>query len=132
MRIRLEAEAVTMILDRVDRGMDAHVSSQIAEIEIAADPDPERRRRVSVLLPRRGDRIRLSAAMFARARRLGSLGFKPADTLHVAAAELCGADALLTCDDRFLRAARRHRTALRVQVMSPLVWLEEQSDAPNA
>ena len=45
-RIRLESEAVTLILEQIDAGDWRHVSSQIAEIEIAAIPDRERRRRV--------------------------------------------------------------------------------------
>ncbi|MEE9297309.1 MAG: hypothetical protein V3W34_20405 [Phycisphaerae bacterium] len=55
--------------------------------EIAALPDAERRRRVTALLPGRKDTVSLSKAMFTRAAELQRLGFKPADALHVAAAE---------------------------------------------
>ena len=131
-RIRLEAEAVTLILEQIDAGDWRHVSSQIAEIEIAAIPELERRRRVRALLPGRRDRIRLSARMFARATELERLGFKPADALHVAAAERLFVDALLTCDDRLCRLAARQRASLAVRVLNPLDWLKENPDAPHA
>ena len=44
-RIRLEAEAVTLILECIDAGRWRQVSSQMAEIEIAAISEAERRRR---------------------------------------------------------------------------------------
>ena len=131
-RIRLESEAVTLILEQIDAGDWRHVSSQIAEIEIAAIPDSERRRRVQALLPTRRDRIRLSARMFRRAAELERLGFRPADALHVAAAERLTVNVLLTCDDRLCRLAARHRTRLAVPVQNPLTWLEENPHAPHA
>ena len=50
-RIRLEAAAVGMILERVDEGRWIHVSSEMAQIEIDAIPDPKRQARVRLLLP---------------------------------------------------------------------------------
>jgi len=50
-RIRLEAEATTIILERCELGEWQHVSSEMATIEIAAMPDAERRARVQLLLP---------------------------------------------------------------------------------
>ncbi len=45
-RIRLEAAAVGMILERVDEGEWIHVSSEMARLEIEANPDPKRQARV--------------------------------------------------------------------------------------
>lgn len=131
LRIRLEADAVAHILERVDRGLDLHVSSKMALIEIDANLDAERRQRVRSLLPDARRTIPLDETMFTRAAALGQLGFKYADALHIAAAERLGADALLTCDDRLMRTARRHRSELRVHVTSPLVWMEECDEAAN-
>jgi len=130
-RVRLEAEAVTLIFERIDAGRWRQVSSQIAEIEIAAISDVERRRRVRVLLPGRKERVALTRSTFARAGQLAELGLKPADALHVAAAESSKADVLLTCDDRLYRRARRLRSQLRVRVDNPLSWLQENADAPD-
>jgi predicted nucleic acid-binding protein len=112
-RIRLEAEAVYLVLERIDAGELDMVSSEMADIEIDAGADPERRKRVRELLPPRDDIIELTPAVFRRAATLEKLGFKPADAVHTAAAESAGVDVLLSCDDRFCKAARRHRGALQ-------------------
>jgi len=50
-RIRLESEAVTMILDRFQEGGWEHVSSEMALAEATRIPEPARRDRVIALLP---------------------------------------------------------------------------------
>ncbi len=130
-RIRLEAEAVAIIFERVDAGILDHVSSQMAEIEIAAIADEERRRRVIELLPAPDARIALSEAVLNRAEILSKIGFKPADAAHVASAEAGGADVLLTCDDRMMRCAHRQPATLDVRVENPLQWVEEKTHASD-
>ena len=131
-RIRLEAAAVGMILERVDEGRWVHVSSEMARIEIDANPDPKRRARVHLLLPEAGHIVKLTPALFARGAALELLGFKPADALHVAAAEAAAADVLLSCDDRFCRTARRHAKRLRVAVHNPLNWIDEVENGADS
>jgi predicted nucleic acid-binding protein len=128
-RIRLESEAVTILLDGIDSGMWQQVSSRMAEIELTAIKDDIRRRRVLQLLS--ASRIDLSAAIFDRARELVVLGLHAADAVHVAAAESLNADVLLTCDDRFLRRARHIADELRVRIANPVDWLKEQDNATN-
>lgn len=124
-RVRLEAAAVGIILERIDEGQWMHVSSEVAQIEINAIPDPKRRARVQLLLPDAGQIVMLSPALFTRGSALEKLGFKPADALHLAAAEEAGADVVLSCDDRFYRMAQLHAERLRVAVRNPLPWLNE-------
>jgi predicted nucleic acid-binding protein len=131
-RIRLEAAAVGMILERVDEGRWTHVSSEMARIEIDANPDPQRRERVRLLLPEPGNLVMLTPALFTRAAALEKFGFKPADAVHVAAAEEAAADVLLSCDDRFCRAAQRHAKQLRVAVRNPLDWFEKVERATDS
>ena len=85
--------------------------------------------RVGLLLPERGNIVILTPAIFARAAMLKTLGFKPADAVHLAAAEDGAADVLVSCDDRFCRTAARHRKSLRVAVRNPLEWLKEMEHA---
>jgi hypothetical protein len=59
-RIHLEASAVGMILERIDDGDWTHVSSDMARIEIDANPDSQRRRRVGLLLPEAADLVMLT------------------------------------------------------------------------
>jgi predicted nucleic acid-binding protein len=131
-RIRLEAAAVGMILEKVDEGTWIHVSSEMAQIEIAANPDEHRRERAQLLLPETDRIVMLTSAIFTRGATLEKLGFKPADALHVAAAEAAAADVLLSCDDRFCRTGLRRRKNLRVLIRNPLDWFEEVERATNA
>jgi predicted nucleic acid-binding protein len=114
-----------MILERVDRGVWVHVSSGAATIEIEAISDAERRTRVRMLLPEPDAIMELSPATFDRAADLTKVGFKPADALHVVAAEGLQVDVLLSCDDRMCRAAKRNRRKIRIRVLNPLDWLRE-------
>lgn len=124
-RVRLEAEAVEIVLEQIDAGLHSHVSSDMALIEIAATRDLQRQKRVRALLPPAVDIMELTPAVFARAQALEDLGFKPADAVHVAASEAGGVDVLLTCDDRLLRLQRRVKARLRVRIANPLEWLQE-------
>jgi predicted nucleic acid-binding protein len=128
-RVRLEAEAVVVILERFDNGFWRQVSSRIALIEIDAIADEERRTKVRRLLPEQDQIHPLSTPTFDRAHQLEKLGFKAADAVHVAAAEECGAKVLLSCDDRLCKLAKRHEKKLRVAVANPLTWLQEQKHA---
>ena len=104
----------------------------MAQIEIAANPDPKKRKRVGLLLPETDNIVKLTPAVFARGAALELLGFKPADALHVAAAEEATADVLLSCDDRFCRTGKRHAKRLRVAIHNPLSWLDEVENAANS
>jgi predicted nucleic acid-binding protein len=119
----LEAEAVALVLARIDTGEWQLVASGMCVIEVAAIPDAVRRSRIQLLLPDAAKVTRLKASTFARAAELESRGFKPADALHVAAAEEATVDVLLTCDDRFDRTARRNSAFLRIEVSNPIQWL---------
>ncbi|MBC8876896.1 MAG: PIN domain-containing protein [Planctomycetes bacterium] len=128
-RIRIETAAVTLIFERIDAGLWQQVSSEMAVIEIDAITDADRQNRVRVLLPQLETIMKLNQATFQRSAELERLGFKPADAVHVAAAERAEADVLLSCDDRLCRLAKRRRRDLRVMVANPLDWLKEMEDA---
>jgi len=128
-RVRLESEAVTLILEKIDAGRWEQVSSRMAEIEILAIPNEVRRRRVLQLLP--GSRMELGPTVFDRARQLVEQGLQAADAVHVAAAEGLQTDVFLTCDDRLLARCQQIADDLTIAVANPLKWLEEQDDATN-
>ncbi len=67
-RIRLEAEAVLLILERFDDGAWQPVSSEMAAIEIEAIPDGDRRARVRLLLPEEKSILKITPDVW-RARR---------------------------------------------------------------
>jgi hypothetical protein len=74
-RVRLESEAVTIILDQIDTGRWQQVSSRMAELEVSAMSDDVRRRRVVQLLG--VTRIELNPTIFDRARELVRMGLHP-------------------------------------------------------
>jgi len=123
-RIRLESEAVLLILLRVQQHEDwTWVSSETVQYEVDQTPDSERRRRVQALVSFADVLVHVSDEVVRRAVGLQSLGFKAIDAIHVACAEASRSDALLTTDDRFLRAARRNVGQIRVRVENPIDWL---------
>ena len=131
-RIRLEAEAMTVILEKCEHGEWQQVSSQMAKIEIDAMPDAERRARVRLILPDPKVVLELTEDLYARAADLEKRGFKPADAVHVAAAEALDADVFLSCDDRLVRLGRRRRNEVKVKLANPLDCLKENGHDADA
>jgi predicted nucleic acid-binding protein len=127
-RVRIEAEAVRLILARCERGDWELTASEMVVIEINANPDRDKRRMTATLLSARVGIIELDQATFTRAAELEKQGLGAADAVHVAVAELHGADVLLTCDDRLLRRVKRGKVRA-VRVENPVDWLREQDDA---
>ena len=124
-RIRLEAEAVIVILRRIEIGEWEAIGSEVLDFEIEQAPDPERRERVKRLARLARESVRVDKAVGKRAQQLQNIGFRPFDALHVACAEASGADAFLTTDDQLLRCASRGAERLRIRVENPLAWLKE-------
>jgi predicted nucleic acid-binding protein len=114
--VRLEAEAVRLILRQCNEGALEHFSSEIATVEIDATPDAVRRDGMRVLLPTREAILTITQPVMARAALLGQLGLKRGDALHVAAAEALQVNVLLSCDDRLCRLGRRRRAIIKVRV----------------
>lgn len=126
-RIRLEAEAVLFILAACDAKEWEWVSSEAIALEINQTPDPERRRRVQVLVSRTHRTVVVGQFELVRAEQLERLRFSAFDALHLACAESGGAEVFLTTDDKLLRKATVRAKELRVQVKNPLTWLREVS-----
>lgn len=124
-RVRLEAEAVTLILGIIDEGEWVWMSSEAVDFEIAQNPNAEHKAAVRLLLTSVNHFQLVGLGEATRARHLEGLGFRALDALHLACAESGGADVFLTTDDKLLSLASRVGTQLRVQVANPLRWLGE-------
>ncbi len=131
-RVRFEAYATSLIIERCEQGDWQHVSSDMATIELNAMADTKRRARVRQLLPTKALTLELTEDVYSRAEVLQELGFKAADAVHVAAAEAIQADVFLSCDDRLVRLAKRCEDKLMVRVANPLTWVKEVDREPNA
>ncbi|MGD1907137.1 MAG: type II toxin-antitoxin system VapC family toxin [Leptolyngbyaceae cyanobacterium] len=124
-RIRLEAEAIVAILDRVQAGDWLLISSTALVVEIARAPDVSRRAQVMDLLAVAKIKLPMTTEHIQRAAHLQSLGFKPFDALHIACAEVANADVFMTTDDRLRRRAKTYANQLNTQVQNPLTWMIE-------
>ena len=126
-RIHLEAEAVLMVLSRCEAGAWQWIGSEVIDWEIAQTPDPERRRRVGLLIQHAHRSVIVGEGEVSRAQQFEEWGVSALDALHLACAESGGADVFLTTDDKLLHKAAAYAERLRVRVENPLVWLKEVS-----
>jgi predicted nucleic acid-binding protein len=124
-RVRLESDAIIVILRQIARGQWTLIGSGAVDDEVAAIPDPDRREKVQEFAHTAAEHIHVDADRRHRGLQLEGLGFQAYDALHLACAEAAMADVLLTTDDAFVRRARRLRQELRVRVANPLTWLQE-------
>ena len=124
-RIRIESEAIILILDLIAKGDHTWVSSEAIEDEVLRNPDVEHRLRILALLAQTHERILIDETCLIRARALVEEGFGAMDALHVSTAESAGCDILLTTDDALLRKARATKQPLTVRVENPARWISE-------
>lgn len=124
-RIRLEAEALMLILNRCQTGEWHLLGSKAIDDELKRTSDVDRKQQMQLWVARANIKVSLTEQIKFRARELTALGFKDYDALHIACAELGKADILLTTDDRMLRLAARRSYLLQVKVENPLRWLME-------
>ena len=117
-RVRSETEALLAILRMVNVGRLEILSSAVIRLENAANPFPDRKRWIELVMSLAvGDQM-LDERVERRAKELEAAGVKPVDALHAASAEVSGAQYFLTCDDRFIR---RYKGPLAV--MNPVDFL---------
>ncbi|NCJ06281.1 PIN domain-containing protein [Synechococcales cyanobacterium C] len=124
-RIRLEAEAVLLILRKCQTKSWKLVISSALDAEIRLTPNPSRLRQVQDLLSIAIIKVQTSNVLEQRIADLTQLGFTFYDAAHIASAERSHADIFLTTDDRLLRKARLLLNHLNVKVDNPVQWLAQ-------
>lgn len=128
-RIRLEAEAVLIILVQCETGHWEWIGSEVLDLEIHRTPNPERRRRVQLLASHTHYSILVEQPEIERAQQFEAWGISAFDALHLACAESGGASVFLTTDDKLLRKSATYAKQLRVRVGNPLMWLKEMNES---
>lgn len=107
MRIRLETEAVQLILSYVHSGDLVLVISSVHDIEINAIDNLVEREHLLLTLRAIGHRVTVDLQKSRqRAEALTEQGLGPADAAHLAFAEAAEAS-FITCDDRLVRQCGR-------------------------
>ncbi|MBD2309944.1 PIN domain-containing protein [Chroococcidiopsis sp. FACHB-1243] len=131
-RVRLESEAVLLILTRCQSREWFLLGSEAIDAEIAQTLDADRRQRLIALASLATTKATVTKQVESRALEVVRLGCKPYDALHIACAEAGNADILLTTDDRLIRKAATYDNMLQVRVQNPILWLLEVTNNGNA
>jgi predicted nucleic acid-binding protein len=119
-RIALESQAIVLIIERIDHGEHTLCNSAALVVENSLSPRTQVRLEIDVLLERADHWIPHDRAIDVRAAELRKMGFKEFDAYHIAAAESASCDRLVTCDDKFLKTARRNTAKIEVTVTDPV------------
>gem|GEM_PF-153679 len=122
-RVYLEAEAVLSIISHCESNEWVLIASGIIDYELSKLSDAERLDQVQTLYAVASERIRLTEHAEQRASFFQRNGLKPFDSLHLALAEVNGADVFLTTDDRLLREAKK--LEINIDDANPVSWLME-------
>jgi predicted nucleic acid-binding protein len=123
-RVVLEAAAVLELLSFVQAGEIDLVGSAVLQIEHDNNPDPLRRTFTEGALALANEVIEIDAEVEQLTAAYQAQGVKGRDAAHLACAVLAGVDFICTCDDRFLRRARRMDTGL-TRAVTPLELIQE-------
>jgi hypothetical protein len=124
-RIRIETEAVVIILERLSHKEWTWLGSQALQIEVECMADADRRSKLNKIARFIGHSVKIGPKEINRARELEKLGFIGFDAVHLACAESGGADIFLSTDDRLIKRALRFSKRIKVKIMNPLDWLRE-------
>ena len=124
MRIRLETEAVNLILSKVKEGKFSLLVSSAHDVEIRAIDDAVERIKLQTVINEMGVRTKGDLRkMRARTEELVRLGFGAGDAAHLAFAEFHSAE-FVTCDDRVIRKSLRHK--IGVWCGNPVSFCEKE------
>lgn len=126
-RIRLESEAIILVLAHIQNQSWRWISSDVLNYEVSQIADHERRYRILALMEHVDKIISVDDTVTERTASLEQLGFRTYDAMHIAVAEVSHVDVFLTTDDRLLRLAARLGSRVSVAVKNPLLWLSEDN-----
>ena len=124
-RVRLESEAVKLLLDLHAKSKITWVSSEAVEDEVRRNPDDEKRSAVQLLLQSADLHLVIDERSVLLAREFAAQGLPSMDALHLALAESSACDIILTTDDSFLRSAQRLLPPPNVRIENPARWIVE-------
>jgi hypothetical protein len=124
LRIRLETEAVKLILSKVRKGSLKFLISTAHMTEIEAIPDVFERIQLQTMLEEFGGPIRGDMSKIrGRAEGLVEAGFGIADAAHVAFAEYSGAE-FITCDAKLVKKCLAQK--VMVWCGNPVAFCEKE------
>lgn len=124
-RVRLEAEAISIILEKLHQGEWEWIGSEILLHELGQNPDLENRQRTLSFASLAQQVVETTEKILSRAEQLEEAGFDSYDAIHLSSAEFGKVDVFLTTDDQILKVAARKKSLFSCTVENPVKWLEE-------
>lgn len=124
-RVRLETEAISLILGKLYQHEWVWVGSEMLFYEIGQNPDLENRQRVLSFVSLAHQVVEISDKTLRRAEELEENGFDAYDAIHLASAEHAKVDVFLTTDGQILKVSKRKKNIMSFTVENPVKWLEE-------
>lgn len=120
----MEAEAVSIILERCEQGTYELISSEIVFYEISKILNRDKQDAVMRLSKTAKKIIRIYNQVRKRALEFEALKIKPYDALHLASAEKAMVNIFLTTDDRILN--KRNKLDVSFRILNPTSFLYEE------
>jgi predicted nucleic acid-binding protein len=131
-RVRLESEAITLIMEKIRQREWEWVGSEVLIYEIEQTTNTERKERLLLFARETNQTVEISEKTLDRAETLSLLGFGEYDALHLASAESTKVDVFLTTDDQLQKIADKNKKRLSsLIVINPVKWLEENLKHEN-
>ena len=126
-RIKLESEAILIILKFCQNGKWLLLNSEVIDFEISLIIDTYRRFKIESILSiaDSNSKITIDRKIVTRTKEITEMGFQPFDAMHIACAEFANADIFLTTDDKLLKNAGKKSKLLNVKINNPVLWLME-------
>lgn len=124
-RVRLEAEAISIILEKLHQNEWEWIGSEILLYELGQSPDLDNRQRTLSFASLAQQVVETTEKILNRAEELEEAGFDSYDAIHLSSAEFGKADIFLTTDDQILKVAARKKNLFSFTVENPVKWLEE-------
>ena len=124
-RVRLEAEAISLILQKLHQHEWEWIGSDVLVYELGQTEDIERKERLLLLAGQSHQVVELTDKILTQAEKLETSGFDSYDAIHLASAENAKVDVFLTTDDNMQKIATRNKKLFSFVVVNPVKWLEE-------
>jgi len=124
-RVRLEAEAISLILQKLHQREWEWIGSDVLVYELGQTEDVERKERLLLLAGQSHQVVAMTEKILTQAEKLVTSGFDSYDAIHLASAENAKVDVFLTTDDNMQKIANRNKKMFSFVVVNPVTWLEE-------
>jgi len=124
-RIKLETEALFQILSDIDLKNSKLIQSEVTELENSKNPCYSVKIKIDELISKADRSIKVNATTRKQAKVFQNAGLNGMDALHLAAAIQGKVDFLITCDDAFLKKARKVTLdrSIKIKIMNPIEYV---------